>query len=259
MSEKKHIHSDGEPCQCESLKDQIQSIKEKALEDCKARNEEAKEKNKALESKMTKMLVASTVAFTLIGQEAVEKIEPFIGKITALLGGDTSVLTAPETKEDTGGAAVKTTSQEIKFNITPKSPLLDPSRSKPTDTVSSALLLNALEALDRGSSLAAVGKDSSPDRKARVIDLPSRQQKPTTPESDEPVVASAQDLFPAANMFWEMQRSSVPPLTISSLSTTPVTDFSQPLVPFPGLQATAIPAPPSSTLLLAGLFHTRKR
>ncbi len=266
MSEKKHIHSDGEPCQCESLKDQIQSIKEKALEDCKARNEEAKEKNKGLESKMTKMVIASTVAFTLIGQEAVEKLEPFIGKITALLGGDVSALTTPAPAgggeaAPSGGESAKTT-REFKLNTKPQRITLPDSDSYIQPSL--VQLLPALELLDGDSTMLSYGSGSGSGRSFSVVRLNNLDT--LNPESIDPVgeslpwlppaTAETQPIFPPQSLL-SAAPVELPPLASVLQMPVPVEPDTQ--LAFPQFQFTVVPSAPSSTILLAGIFQTRKR
>lgn len=264
MSEKKGIHSheDGEPCQCESLKEQIQSIKDKALEDCAARNEEAKEQSEKLQSKMTKMLIASTVAFTLIGQEAVEKLEPFIAKITALLDGDASALVAPAegSGSGAGGNEPKTGSKDFKLDLKPRiQPTLPPKESQ--QPVSIAQLLNALEILDGKSSVfSSVYKDSTNSSSFSVIDLPpSDKLKPEPVQFDPTLPWLASEPLPqlaAADLLRELPNSEQAPLVALS---NPLPIEPNTTTGFPNFQFNTIPSAPSSTVLLAGIFQTRKR
>lgn len=261
MSEKKGIHShgDGEPCQCESLKEQIQSIKDKALEDCAARNEEAKEQSEKLQSKMTKMLIASTVAFTLIGQEAVEKLEPFIAKITALLDGDASALVAPAegSGSGAGGNEPKTGSKDFKLDLKPRiQPTLPPKESQ--QPVSIAQLLNALEILDGKSSVfSSVYKDSTNSSSFSVIDLPPSNKLKPKPVPTLPWLASEPlPQLAAADLLRELPNSEQAPLVALSI---PLPIEPDTTTGFPNFQFNTIPSAPSSTVLLAGIFQTRKR
>ena len=265
MSEKKHIHSDGDPCQCESLKDQIQSIKDKALEDCKARNEEAKEKSKSLESKMTKMLIASTVAFTLIGQEAVEKLEPFIGKITALLGGDVSALTAPVPAgggeaAPSGSDGAKTTRQ-FQLDTNPKRITLP--KADAYTQPSLVQLLPALELLDGNSTILDNKKfTAQSDHSFSVVRLgnlsklnpevidPVGESLPWLPPAEPTPVFSPQAVLAAVP-------TELPPFRSALQIPVPIEPDTQ--LAFPQFQFSTVPSAPSSTILLAGIFQTRKR
>lgn len=265
MSEKKHIHSDGDPCQCESLKDQIQSIKDKALEDCKARNEEAKEKNKGLESKMTKMLIASTVAFTLIGQEAVEKLEPFIGKITTLLGGDVSALTAPApagggeaAPSDSDGAK---TTRQFQLDTNPKRITLP--KADAYTQPSLVQLLPALELLDGDSNILGYGGGGGgSNRSFPIVRLNSTEQ--LTPEVIDPVgeslpwlpQAEPTPVFSSQEVLAAMPKE-LPPITSALQIPVPIEPNIQ--LAFPQSQFFSVPSAPSSTILIVGIFQTRKR
>jgi len=264
MSEKKGIHShgDGEPCQCESLKEQIQSIKDKALEDCKSRNEQAKEQSEKLQSKMTKMLIASTVAFTVIGQDAVEKLEPFIAKITALLDGDTSALVAPAegSGSGAGGNEPKTGSNDFKLDLKPRTrPTLPPTKSE--QPVSVAQLLHALELLDGKSNVfSSVYGGNSTSSSFSVIDLPPSDKlnpEPVQFDGTMPWLAPEPPPQLAATDLLEAMPNSeqAPPVALSN--TFPVEPNTS--TGFPNFQFNTIPSAPSSTVLLAGIFQTRKR
>jgi len=78
MSNKSHCSS------CESLKEQIEEIKKGQIEDCQKQNEENKRRLSGMQGKIMALTVASTVAFTVVGQEAVEKIQKLIESITSV-------------------------------------------------------------------------------------------------------------------------------------------------------------------------------
>ena len=60
---------------CESLKEQIEEIKKGQIEDCQKQNEENKRRIVGMQGKIMALTIASTVALTIVGQEAVEKIQ----------------------------------------------------------------------------------------------------------------------------------------------------------------------------------------
>lgn len=78
MSNKCHCSS------CESLKEQIEEIKKGQIEDCQKQNEDNKRRLVGMQGKIMALTIASTVAFTVVGQEAVEKIQKLIESITSV-------------------------------------------------------------------------------------------------------------------------------------------------------------------------------
>lgn len=69
---------------CEYLKEQIEEIKKGQIEDCQKHNEENKRRIVGMQGKIMALTIASTVALTIVGQEAVEKIQKLIGSITSV-------------------------------------------------------------------------------------------------------------------------------------------------------------------------------
>lgn len=69
---------------CESLKEQIEEIKKGQIEDCQKQNEENKRRIVGMQGKIMALTIASTVALTIVGQEAVEKIQKLIESITSV-------------------------------------------------------------------------------------------------------------------------------------------------------------------------------
>jgi hypothetical protein len=69
---------------CESLKEQIEEIKKSQIEECRKENEDSRRKISGMQGKILALTIASTVAFTVVGQEAVEKIQKLIESITSV-------------------------------------------------------------------------------------------------------------------------------------------------------------------------------
>jgi len=98
---------------CESLKEQIEEIKKSQIEDCQKQNEESKRKLSGMQGKIMALTIASTVAFTVVGQEAVEKIQKLIESITSVQN-----IANPDT-DSSGGSESKGSSPSQTNNFNP--------------------------------------------------------------------------------------------------------------------------------------------
>lgn len=95
---------------CESLKEQIEEIKKSQIEDCQKQNEDNKRRLTGMQGKIMALTIYSTVAFTVVGQEAVEKIQKLIESITSVQN-----IGNPDT--DSSGAESSATDKKTSSNL----------------------------------------------------------------------------------------------------------------------------------------------